>query len=174
MRYLMAAFLFSTLSCAGAQDLDDGDIVSMEVLAQTLKELAPPAAPDLSVTYMDERTFDCLDGSVLVKVQWSYGEDPYARRYFVTWDYDGCVTLRYGTIDGETRYSMNNEDKGTAWMTGVNYYADLVYSGSAAGECDAYMTMTKKTEGQVRDLSIREHCPHPVRYWWALWGVPQL
>lgn len=176
MRYLVAAaFLFGILSCADEQ-FSDGDVASMEVLARALEDLPPPppSAPDLSVTYKDEKTFDCLDGTVLVKVQWNYREEPYARKYYVTWDYDACVTWQHGTIDGKTRYSMNNEDKGTGWFTGVNYFADLIYSGSVTGECDAYMIMTKTTEDSIRDLSIREHCQHPVLHWWALWGVPQL
>lgn len=178
MRYLAAIGLLGFLwSCADAP-LDDGDVASMEVMARALEEAPPPPPPpgdpELSITFKDEKQFDCMGGgSVLVQVQWSYRETPYARKYYVTWDYTDCVTWRYGTIDGQARYSTNNEDKDTFWFTGVNYYADLLYSGGKTGECDGYMVMTKKTEDSIRDLAIREHCQHPVRYWWALWGVPQ-
>jgi hypothetical protein len=177
MRYLLIGLLGLVLLWSCADDrFDDGDVASMEVMARALEAEPPPPPgdPEFSVNFKDEKTFDCVGGGyVLVKVQWSYRETPYSRKYYVTWDYSACVTWAHGTIDGEARYSTNNEDKSTFWFTGVHYYADLDYSGRRVAECDAYMQMSKETEDSIRNLAIREHCRHPVRHWWALWGVPQ-
>lgn len=177
MRYLAVACLLGALACSDAVEPEhDGNVANMEVLAQSLEEAPPPPPPtvdDASYQYHEEKTFDCpLGGTVLVKVNWTLREAVYARKYYVSWEYGDCVTWQYGTIDGKVTYSQNNEDKDTFWFTGVNYFADLFYTGSRESECDAYFIMTKKTEDQIRDLSVRESCDHPVLYWWALWGTP--
>ena len=173
MRYLaIAAFLFSAVGCQDDARYRDGDVTAVNVMSQQLEEaMPPPDAPDVSVTFADEKTFPCLDGSVLVKVQWSYREEPYTRKYYVTWQYDECVTWQHGKIDGEARYASGNEDKGTFWYTWVSRNDKLTYSDK--DDCDSYMTFAKKTQEQTRDLLLRDHCPHPVMYWWALWGMPQ-
>lgn len=171
MRYLLALLLTGVFACSGQVEAQhDGSVETMERLEQAL-EASPPAADSNSVyTYKDEKTLECYGGgTVFIKVNWSLVETSYARKYYVSWDYTDCVTLLHGTINGKSHYSKNNEDKATHWFTGVNYYADLVHTGSMERECDAYMIMTKKTEGQIRDLVVREHCPHPVSHWWGMW-----
>lgn len=161
MKYLFAIFLAGIFSCAG-QDLVDGDVESMEVMEQALE--------GSTFSYKDERTVDCHGGgTALIKVNWTLVEEPYTKKYYVSWKYDSCVTMFHDTIDGKSHYSKNNEDKGDFWFTGVNYYADLDYSGEVERECDSYMVMTKKTPEKLRDLKLREHCNHPVSHWWGVW-----
>lgn len=172
MRYLAVACLLGAFACADTVELErDGDVDSMNLLAQSLEEAPPPPTnPGADYSYREEKTFECSHGGhVLIKVNWTLREEAYARKYYVSWEYDECGTWRYGTIDGKTTYSQNNEDKGTFWYTGVNYFSDLLYDGEF--ECDAYMVMTRKTEESIRDLTFREHCDHPVLYWWGLWGL---
>lgn len=174
-RPLAVLLLFGLLACDAPPS--DGDVTSMEVMEQALASVPmPPSLPDVdgeSYQYTDERVFECAGGgTVVVKVQWSSKEIPYVRKYYVNWEYEACKTRWHGTIDGKCNYSKNNEDKGDFWFAGVNYHADLDYSGSATSECDSYQVMSRKTEEQKWDLRLSNHCPHPVRFWWALWGVP--
>jgi cation transport regulator ChaB len=166
MKYLLTALLVGVFSCAGQDHLSDGNVESMEALEQALEGSVH--------TYKDEKVLDCYGGgTVLVKVNWTLVEETYAKKYYVSWEYDSCVTLFHGTINGKSHYSKNNEDKtdddGGFWFTGVNYFADLSYSGSKSAECDSYMIMTKETESKIRDLAIKEHCSHPVSHWWGMW-----
>lgn len=172
MRYMLTLLLIGLFACADQGQPYDGDVESMEAIAHALEEAPPPPPPmddGASFSYQDEQTLDCMGGgTVLIKVQWNLKEVPYSRRYYVSWDYTSCVTWVHGTLDGKVRYSTTNEDK-DPWRTGVNYFADLVYSGSKAAECDAYVVVTRVTEEKVSNIKVNNNCPHPVSHWWGMW-----
>ena len=175
-RFLAAMLLLNFLACdAPTDDENDGDVASMEVMEHAL-EVAPPPPPNAdgeSYQYSNERVFECVGGgTVKVRVQWTFKEDPYTRKYYVSWDYDACKTMWHGTIDGKCSYSKNTEDMEDFWFSGVNYFGDLDYSGNTTAECDSYQVMSRKTEEREWDLRLSNHCKHPVRFWWALWEVP--
>lgn len=178
LRPLAALLLLNFLACDVPPD--DGDVTSMEIMEQALEAVPPPPPPTPlpdadgeSYQYTNERVFECAGGgTVVIKVQWTFKEEPYNRRYYVTWDYDACKTRWYGTIDGKCNYSKNTEDKEDFWFAGVNYYADLDYSEAVTSECDSYQVMSRKTEEREWGLRLANHCKHPVRFWWTLWDVP--
>jgi hypothetical protein len=164
MKHLFAILLVGIFSCSGQEPLTDGSVESMEAMAMALEAEAAGS----SYSYKDEELVDCHGGgNVLIKVNWTFKEQPYSNKYYVSWEYDACVTKKYGTIAGKVTYSRNNEEMPDFWFTGVNYFADLDYSGSAESECDSYMVMSTKTQKRARDLRIKEHCSHPVSHWWG-------
>ncbi len=170
MKHLFALLLVGVVACSGQERTTDGDAESMEALAASLEESVPTLDAGSAYTYKDEKLVDCHGGgNVLIKVNWTFREQPYSNKYYVSWEYDACVTWMHGTIAGKATYSKNNEEQPDFWFTGVNYYADLDYSGSVDTECDAYMVMSTKTQDRARDLKIREHCNHPVSHWWGYW-----
>ena len=105
-------------------------------------------------------------------MQWSFKDGLlYSRKYYVSWEYDACSIMPYGTVDGEVRYSTANEEMPDRWGVQANYFANLTYEDNEMFDCNAYMTLKQHTKQRALDLRIRNHCPHPVFYWWALWGI---
>jgi hypothetical protein len=116
-------------------------------------------------------TVDCAGGgTVRVTIRRESSTEPYRRKGYLRWEYEACATEDFGTIEGHASYSREVEG-GPPWDRLLQYYADLEHSGSAEGDCNAYMKLEQTWHTSDHRLELLGTCPHPVREWWDALGI---
>lgn len=190
MRSICAALLLLG-ACGDSGPRPDGDQESMELAlgaaalpgastsaedpaedpAEDSAEPREAFIPPDGTTEQVIETLDCpRGGTVRVTIRRESSEDPYKRKGYLRWEYEACGTLDYGTIDGNANYSHDVE-AGPPWRRVLQYFADLEHTGSAEGDCNAYVKLEQHWHTSDHRLELAGTCPHPVREWWGALGI---